>query len=226
MKYTNTVRGTFLARPNRFIAHVQIDGQSQVCHVKNTGRCRELLIPGVTVVLERAQNPSRKTPYDLIAVYKGDKLINIDSQAPNQVVGEWLAEGGFFKNVTLIRPECQYKNSRFDFYIEAEGKKIFAEVKGVTLEQDGVVLFPDAPTERGVKHLRELMEAAKQGYEAYVFFVVQMEDCKYFTPNAETHPEFAEALRLAAQSGVKVMALSCNLGEDSLSINAPVKIKL
>lgn len=226
MKYTNTVRGNFLARPNRFIAHVQIDGQRQVCHVKNTGRCRELLIPGVTVVLERAQNPSRQTPYDLIAVYKGDKLINIDSQAPNRVVGEWLAEGGFFEDVTLIRPECQYKNSRFDFYIEAGGKKIFAEVKGVTLEQDGVVLFPDAPTERGVKHLRELMEAAQQGYEAYVFFVVQMEDCKYFTPNTETHPEFAEALRLAAQSGVKVVTLSCNVGEDSLSINAPVKIKL
>ena len=226
MKYENTVCGKFIDRPNRFIAHAQTEGQIQVCHVKNTGRCRELLIPGVSVVLERASNPQRKTPYDLIAVYKGDKLINIDSQAPNKVIGEWLKEGKFFKNITLIRPECQYKSSRFDFYIEAGGKKIFAEVKGVTLEQDGVVLFPDAPTERGVKHLHELIDAVQNGYEAYIFFVVQMDDCRYFTPNAATHPEFAQALRLAAQSGVNIVALSCNVSENTLSINAPIEIKL
>lgn len=225
MKYTNTKVGTFLARPNRFIAYVEIDGEKQVCHVKNTGRCRELLIPGVTVVLEKAANPHRKTLYDLVAVYKGEKLINIDSQAPNRVIGEWLAGGGL-PGVTYIKPECGYKSSRFDFYLEADGKKIFAEVKGVTLEQDGVVMFPDAPTERGVKHLRELMDAAANGYAAYVFFVVQMEDCRYFTPNAQTHPEFAQTLRLAAQSGVNVTALTCRVSEDGLEIRDAVKIIL
>ena len=226
MKYQNTLRGIFKERPNRFIAHVEVEGQINVCHVKNTGRCRELLVPDATVVLERAANPARKTPYDLIAVYKDGKLINIDSQAPNCVVGEWLAEGGFFRNIALIRPEYTYKSSRFDFYLEADGKKIFAEVKGVTLEQDGVVLFPDAPTERGVKHLHELIDATQNGYEAYIFFVVQMKDCRYFTPNAETHPEFAEALRLAAHRGGPVVALSCNVSENTLSINAPIEIKL
>ena len=142
------------------------------------------------------------------------------------MVGEWLAEGGFFRNIALTRPEYTYKNSRFDFYLEADGKKIFAEVKGVTLEQDGVVLFPDAPTERGVKHLHELIDAVQNGYEAYIFFVVQMDDCRYFTPNAATHPEFAQALRLAAQSGVNIVALSCNVSENTLSINAPIEIKL
>lgn len=226
MKYNNTVTGTFLARPNRFIAHVEVDGTVQVCHVKNTGRCRELLIPGARVVLERASNPQRKTPYDVIAVYKGDRLINMDSQAPNPVLGEWLEKRILFPDLTLIKPECQYKNSRFDFYLEAGERKIFAEVKGVTLEQDGVVLFPDAPTERGVKHLRELMDATRCGYEAYVFFVIQMKDCKYFTPNAATHPQFAETLRQAAAAGVNIVALDCEITEDGMEIRQKVEIIL
>ncbi len=226
MRYTNTVTGIFVARPNRFIAHVKIDGELCVCHVKNTGRCRELLIPGVRVILERSSNTARKTPYDLVAVYKGDMLINIDSQAPNRVMGEWLAEAGYFNNVTLTKPECQYKKSRFDFYLEADGKKIFIEVKGVTLERDGVVLFPDAPTERGVKHINELVDAAQNGFEAYIFFVIQMNDCKYFTPNAETHPEFAQSLRNAEQNGVNIRAVNCNVTENELKIRDFVEIKL
>ncbi len=226
MKYNNTVPGIFLARPNRFIAHVEVDGAVQVCHVKNTGRCRELLIPGVRVILQPASNPQRKTPYDVIAVYKGDRLINIDSQAPNPTLGEWLEKGILFPDLTLIRPECQYKSSRFDFYLEAGERRIFAEVKGVTLEQDGVVLFPDAPTERGVKHLRELMDAARSGYEAYIFFVIQMKGCKYFTPNAATHPEFAQALRQAAAAGVNIVALDCEITEDSMEIRDRVEIFL
>ena len=226
MKYSNTVTGSFIARPNRFIAHVEVDGEVQVCHVKNTGRCRELLVPGVRVVLQRASNPDRKTPYDVIAVYKGDRLINMDSQAPNPVLGEWLSKGILFPDLTLIKPECQYKNSRFDFYLEAGERKIFAEVKGVTLERDGVVLFPDAPTERGVKHLRELMDAAENGYEAYVFFVIQMKDCKYFTPNAATHPEFAHTLRQAAAAGVNIIALDCIISEDSMEIGGRVDVIL
>ena len=201
MKYKNVVRGSFISRPNRFIANVDIDGKIEVCHVKNTGRCRELLLPGVEVFLERSDKPERRTKYDLIAVKKGKMLINIDSQAPNKVFGEWIRRGDFFKNITLIKPECTYKNSRFDFYIEADGKKIFAEIKGVTLENNGVVLFPDAPTERGVKHLSELIEAKHCGFEAYVFFIIQMKECNYFTPNKETHPEFAEALSIAKRHG-------------------------
>ena len=226
MKYNNTVTGRFIARPNRFIAHVEVDGAVQVCHVKNTGRCRELLTPGARVILQRASNPQRKTPYDVIAVYKGDRLINMDSQAPNPTLGEWLGKRILFPDMTLIKPECQYKNSRFDFYMEAGECKIFAEVKGVTLEQDGVVLFPDAPTERGVKHLRELMDAAECGYEAYVFFVIQMKGCKYFTPNAATHPEFAETLRQAAAAGVNIVALDCHVTENSLEIGDRVQIVL
>lgn len=212
-----------MSRPNRFIAEVEIDGEVKVCHVKNTGRCRELLIKGVRVILERSDNPNRRTEYDLVAVYKGDKLINIDSQAPNAVFGEWLRAGGFGE-VTLIKPECFYKNSRFDFYVETKDKKIFIEVKGVTLEENGVVLFPDAPTERGVKHLTELSEAVGDGYEAYVYFVVQMNDCRYFTPNKKTHPEFAEALRLARDSGVNVRAVKCNVTEEELKIKTDVVV--
>ena len=226
MKYKNTIEGTFISRPNRFIAHVAVDGIEHICHVKNTGRCRELLVPGCRVILEDSNNPLRKTKYDLIAVYKGDKLINMDSQAPNKVVGEWLASGAFSDNVTLIKPEFTYKNSRFDFYIEADGRKIFAEVKGVTLEENGVVLFPDAPTERGVKHVNELIEAVENGYEAYIFFVVQMEKCRYFIPNEKMHPEFAEALRLADQKGVKIRALNCRVTENELNIIGDIDVRL
>ena len=221
MTYKNIKEGIFLSRPNRFIAEVEIDGEVKVCHVKNTGRCRELLIKGVRVLLDRSDNPNRRTEYDLVAVYKGDMLINIDSQAPNAVFGEWLKEGGL-GNVKLIKPECFYKNSRFDFYVETEDKRIFIEVKGVTLEEDGVAMFPDAPTERGVKHLTELSEAVKDGYEAYVYFVVQMNECRYFTPNKKMHPEFAETLKMASDRGVNVRAVKCKVTEDGLKINGDV----
>ena len=221
MTYKNIKEGIYLSRPNRFIAEVEIDGEVKVCHVKNTGRCRELLIKGVRVLLDRSDNPNRRTEYDLVAVYKGDMLINIDSQAPNAVFGEWLKEGGF-GDVKLIKPECFYKNSRFDFYVETEDTSIFIEVKGVTLEEDGVAMFPDAPTERGVKHLTELSEAVKDGYEAYVYFVVQMNECRYFTPNKKMHPEFAETLKMASDSGVNVRAVKCKVTEDGLKINGDV----
>lgn len=226
MKYNNTKEAIFVSRPNRFIAEVEIDGEIKICHVKNTGRCRELLINGVRVVVEKSDSATRKTEYDLIAVYKGDMLINIDSQAPNKVFGEWVANSGYFKNIFFIRPEYTYKNSRLDFYIEADGRKIFVEVKGVTLEENGVVMFPDAPTERGVKHINELVDAKENGYDAYVFFVVQMEKCKYFVPNEETHPEFACALRNAVVHGVKVCAVNCDVKEDELIIDRFVDVIL
>jgi len=224
MKYRNIREGVFIARPNRFIAHVDIGGVTEVCHVKNTGRCRELLIPGVRVILEESDNPSRKTRYDLIAVYKGEELINIDSQAPNKTFGEWASESGFFGENAVVKPESKYKNSRFDFFIRSGERQIYAEVKGVTLEKDGVVLFPDAPTDRGVKHVHELADAAKNGYEAYIFFVVQMKNCLYFTPNRETHPEFADALAEAKENGVIIQALNCTVTPDSMEICNFVKV--
>ena len=218
MKYKNTTAGTFISRPNRFIANVDVGGEIKVCHVKNTGRCRELLTPNAKVILERSDAPARKTEYDLIAVYKGDMLINIDSQAPNKVFGEWTKRVTFFKNVTLIKPEFTYGKSRFDFYIEADGKKILAEIKGVTLEDGGAVLFPDAPTERGVKHVKELIKAKAEGFDSYLFFVIQMRNCRYFTPNRMTHPEFADALLEAKKQGVEIFALNCEVDEASLEI--------
>ena len=226
MKYHRIVKGKFIERPNRFIAHVEIDGKPAVCHVKNTGRCRELLTEGATVILECADNPTRRTAYDLVAVYKGETLIHLDSQSPNRIFGEWVKTSGYFPNLTLVRPECTYQNSRFDFYIEADGRRIFVEVKGVTLEKDGVVMFPDAPTERGAKHLRELAEAVKEGYEAYVFFVIQMESCKYFTPNRETDPAFAAALEKAAEAGVNLRAVTCSVGEDWIKVKEFAEIRM
>ncbi len=226
MKYKNKINGIFIARPNRFIAEVEVDGEKKVCHVKNTGRCRELLIEGVKVILEKTDNPTRKTEYDLIGVYKNNELINIDSQAPNKVFGEWVEKGTYFKNITLIKPECKYKNSRFDYYIEADGRKIFVEVKGVTLEKDGVVLFPDAPTERGVKHINELIDAKENGFDAYIFFVVQMKKCKYFTPNVQTDPKFAEALKLAKNKGVNICCVNCNVCEEGFDIDGFVDVVL
>lgn len=226
MEYKNITRGIFISRPNRFIANVEIDGGIKVCHVKNTGRCRELLIPGVEVFLEHFPGTSRRTEYDLIAVKKGEMLINIDSQAPNKVFGEWVKSSNFFNNLSKIKPEYTYGKSRFDFYIEADGKRILAEIKGVTLERDGIVLFPDAPTERGVKHLKELVEARKQGFEGFIFFIVQMNNCKYFTPNRETHPEFADALSEAKRMGIGVYALSCDVTENSLTIRDFVTVNL
>ncbi|MCL1879976.1 MAG: DNA/RNA nuclease SfsA [Actinomycetia bacterium] len=170
MIYTNTVKATFLSRPNRFIAHAKIGGETAVAHVKNTGRCKELLIPGATVILQESDNPERKTKYDLIAVYKGERLINMDSQAPNKVFLEYVKSGQHIDGITLIKLEAKYGGSRFDFYVEAGQRKIFIEVKGVTLEEDGVVLFPDAPTKRGVKHLNELAECVQEGYETQVVF--------------------------------------------------------
>lgn len=226
MQYQNIVSGGFLDRPNRFIAHVEIDGQIQTVHVKNTGRCKELLVPGATVYLEGSSDPKRKTAWDLIAVEKGDRLINMDSQAPNKVFGEWVAAGGFLPGVTQIKPEIRYGNSRFDFYVETEERGHFVEVKGVTLEENGVVRFPDAPTERGIKHLEELVKATQEGYECWVCFVIQMSDVKHLEPNDTTHPQFGDALRRAAQAGVHVLALECRVERDRLTISGTIPVQL
>ena len=231
MQYPNICSGRFLARPNRFIAHVEVAGRMEACHVKNTGRCRELLVPGNTVYLTESDNPARKTRFDLVAVKKetgaGRLMVNMDSQAPNKVFGEWAAAGGFRPGLTLLRPETKWGNSRFDYYWEDEaGHKGFVEVKGVTLEFDGVVRFPDAPTTRGVKHLEELMAAKKAGYEAAVCFVVQMEGMKYLEPNDATHPEFGAALRRAAAAGVEVLAMECRVTPDTLTVLRPLPVRL
>lgn len=226
MKYTNIISAKFISRPNRFIAEVEIKGKREICHVKNTGRCKELLTPGAQIYVQYADSAARKTKFDLISVIKGDKLINMDSQAPNKVFGEWVESGAFVANITKIKPECRYKNSRFDFYIESGERKIFAEIKGVTLEENGVVMFPDAPTERGVKHINELCECIKDGYEAYIFFVVQMEDCDYFKPNRATHSEFAEALLKAQEAGVQIKAMNCTAAPGELEIDDYVEVRL
>lgn len=226
MQYANVISGKFISRPNRFIANVEIDGKVETVHVKNTGRCRELLVPGATVYLEVSDKPDRKTKYDLIAVEKGSLLINMDSQIPNKVVAEWILESAYFGEVKLFRPEFTYGSSRFDFYLETAEEKILIEVKGVTLENDGVVSFPDAPTERGIKHLRELVAAAKSGFCTYLIFVVQMREAKYFAPNEARHPAFAEALREAVKSGVKPLALTCRVSEDSISAEKFIEIRL
>lgn len=225
MEYQQVVPGAFLARPNRFIAQVEVDGAPVVAHVKNTGRCKELLLPGARVYLERADNPTRKTLYDLIAVEKGPLLINMDAQAPNQVFGEWARDGGI-PGLTLLRPETTWGSSRFDFYWESAAERGFVEVKGVTLEQDGVARFPDAPTLRGVKHLRELTAARQQGYRAAVCFVIQMKGVRSFSPNDATHPEFGDALREAARSGVEVWAYDCRVTPSSLVMADPVPVRL
>lgn len=224
MKYNNIVKGEFVDRPNRFIANVLFDNQVEVCHVKNTGRCKELLVKGATVYLQKSDNPNRKTKYDLIAVQKGERLINMDSQIVNSVAFEFLPN--LFDNIKLIKPEYKYGNSRLDFYVETEIDKILIEVKGVTLENDGTVSFPDAPTERGVKHLKELQKAVTEGYRAYVLFIVQMSDVKYFEPNGKTHPEFAEELKKAKENGVVPLAFDCAVTSHSIEMRKPVLIKL
>ena len=226
MIYNRMVPGTFLERPNRFIAYVEVEGRKETVHVKNTGRCAELLQTGVRVYLQESENPGRKTKWDLIAVEKGSRMVNMDSQIPNKVVKEWLEAGHLFENITRIQPEFTYGNSRFDLYVEADGKRIFIEVKGVTLEQDGVVRFPDAPSDRAVKHVEELKAAVKEGYEAYVFFVIQMKDVRYFTPNMDTHPAFGEALRDAARAGVHVLAYDCEVSSDRIAIADKVPVVL
>ena len=226
MRYTNIMAGKFLARPNRFIAHVEIAGREEIVHVKNTGRCKELLLPGATVYVQHFPEGKRKTKYDLIAVEKQNRLINMDSQAPNKVVQEWLMEQEPFGKITYLKPECKHGDSRFDFYLETEAKKMFIEVKGVTLEEKGVVMFPDAPTERGVKHVQELCHCLEQGYEAAIVFVVQMSGMRYFTPNRRTHAAFAEALERAEACGVRMLALSCEVTPESLAINGEIPIHL
>lgn len=224
MTYGTVIQGHFLKRPNRFIAHVETQDGVQICHVKNTGRCRELLVPGAVVYLEESPNPNRKTKYDLIAVEKGDLLINMDSQAPNQVAEEYLPR--LFPDMTGWRREFTWGSSRFDFRVETPEKTWFMEVKGVTLEENGVVLFPDAPTQRGVKHLRELCRCQEEGYGACVLFVVQMSGVRYFTPNRHTHPEFAQALEEAALQGVRLEAVDCLVTPQSLIPGEPVEIRL
>ena len=226
MHYKNIVEGRFLERPNRFIARVKLEGRTETVHVKNTGRCRELLVPDAKVYLEKSGNPDRSTAYDLVAVEKAGRIVNMDSQAPNKAVEEWLRKGGLFPDVTLLRPETKYGNSRFDFYVETEREKVFIEVKGVTLEEDGVVRFPDAPSDRAVKHVGELAEAKRSGYRVFVLFVIQMERVKYFTPNRSTHPEFAQALCMAAESGVEILAYDCKVMPDSMTIKTPVPVIL
>ena len=227
MKYNKTIRAVFHSRPNRFIAHVYVDGVLETVHVKNTGRCKELLVPGATVILEVSDNPARKTKYDLIAVYKeGLGLVNMDSQAPNTVVGEWLRESGHFPELTLVKPEYTYGASRVDFYFEYAGKRALMEVKGCTLEREGIGYFPDAPTERGAKHLRGLTELRKEGYGAYVLFVIQMADVKYLHSNDTTDPAFGAALREAAAAGVTILAVDCAVTEDSMVLRLPVLVRL
>ena len=225
MNYPNMVMGTFISRPNRFIAHVSIHGQEEICHVKNTGRCQELLTKGVTVWCQHSDNPDRKTKYDLIAVQKGSRLINMDAQAPNAAVREWLLRGGLGE-IEELRPETFHGDSRFDFSFRKDGKLCFLEVKGVTLEQDGICAFPDAPTTRGVKHLQGLTKAVKEGFGAYVLFVIQMEDVRYLHPNDMTDPAFGRALRDAATAGVQIIARDCSVTESTMDIRQPVAVIL
>ena len=226
MRYQNIHKATFLARPNRFIAKVLVEGKEETVHVKNTGRCKELLVPGCTVYLEKSSNPARKTAYDVVAVEKGERLINMDSQAPNRLFEEWARAGHFIPGLTLLRPETTWGRSRFDFYWEVGARKGFLEVKGCTLEEEDWTYFPDAPTERGVKHLEELLLAKKQGYEAAVCFVIQMARVRGFSPNDRTHPAFGEALRKAAAGGVEVLACECRVVPGEVTITAEVPVEL
>ncbi len=231
MKYNNIIKAEFLRRPNRFIAEVKLGGENLTVHVKNTGRCRELLTRGAAVYLEKADNFSRKTAYDLVAVEKirknGEKiLVNMDSQAPNKIAAEWIPISGLFSQSAKIRREVKYGNSRFDLMVNDSGKDSFIEVKGVTLEENGVAMFPDAPTERGVKHLRELISAVKEGYGAAIIFIIQMKGVSAFRPNGKTHPEFAETLREAAENGVKLYAVDSLVTPDSVVADSLVEIEL
>ena len=232
MKYKGRIKeGVFLSRPNRFIAYVMVDGREEKCHVKNTGRCRELLVPGCKVYLEESENPNRSTRFDLIATEKkiGDSsiLINMDSQAPNSVVEEWLRKGELFGEKIEVKREVTYSDSRFDFSITDESGRItFLEVKGCTLEKNGVVMFPDAPTERGVKHVKELIKAKKEGYGAYILILVQMCGVKYFVPNWDTHPAFGEALREAERNGVVILCYDSIVTSDSITLFKSVPVVL
>ena len=226
MRYEKMEPAVFLERPNRFVAYVEQAGRREICHVKNTGRCRELLVPGAELYVQRSDNPARKTALDLIAVKKGSQWVNMDSQAPNKATAEWRRQGGLGCREITIRPEYKYGDSRFDFFLEADGRKAFMEVKGVTLEEDGIARFPDAPTERGVKHIRELIRCLDAGYEAYVFFVIQMKGVRAFEPNDRTHPAFGEALREAAKKGVQILAYDCVVRPDEMSIDQRIEVWL
>ena len=226
MKYERISKGTFLERPNRFIAYAELAGKTEVIHVKNTGRCAELLIPGASIYVQESDNPARKTKWDLIGVEKGSRMINMDSQVPNLVVKEWIESGHLTSDIRMVRPETAYGNSRFDLYVETGSSRIFIEVKGVTLEEEGVVRFPDAPSDRAVKHLQELEKAVREGYEAYVFFVIQMKGVRYFTPNMDTHPAFCEALKSAKAAGVNILAYDCRVSGDRIEIADPVPVVL
>lgn len=232
MKYNQVVEGTFMERPNRFVARVKIDDAIETVHVKNTGRCRELLIPGSRVFLSKALNPNRKTAFDLVSVYKENALgliggnpllVNIDSQAPNTVFEEYLKAGSFVPEIINIKREVSYGDSRLDFYIQTKDRGIYVEVKGATLEVDGKTMFPDAPTERGIKHINELIKAVEAGYDAYIVFVVQMAGTHSFSPNRKMHPEFADVLQVAYEAGVNILALECEVTQDSLTINTETK---
>ena len=233
MKYAQVKKGIFKARPNRFVAKVEIDGKEHTVHVKNTGRCRELLIPGAVVILEyhpRALERGRKTEYSLVAVYKGKLLINMDSQAPNQAALEWLTDGGFEKALGIrpeqVRREVTYGQSRFDLAFTLRGKPAFMEIKGVTLEENGIAMVPDAPTQRGVKHLEELSKAVEDGFAAYVLFVIQMKGITCFCPNHKMHREFAQALARARKAGVTVMAYDCLVKEDGFLLDQSVRVEI
>ena len=226
MRYKETEKAVFLKRPNRFIAEVEIQGKRETVHVKNTGRCKELLIPGTEVILEKSGNPNRKTKYDLICVNKQGRLINMDSQIPNKAAEEWIRKGGLFPEEVSIRPEKKYGNSRFDLYVESPVRRAFVEVKGVTLEEDNVVRFPDAPTVRGIKHVEELIHCMEEGYEAYLLLVIQMKGVKKFMPNCDTQPEFGQALIKAEKAGVKIIARDCLVTEDTIEIQEEVPVDL
>lgn len=226
MKYETIKKATFLSRPNRFIAQVELDGEIETVHVKNTGRCKELLIPGTSIILEESKNPDRKTKYDLICVKKQDRWINMDSQIPNKAAIEWIQKGNLFPEKVKLYPERKYGNSRFDIYAESPVRRAFIEVKGVTLEEENIARFPDAPTQRGVKHIEELMNCLKEGYEAYLLFVIQMKGIRKFEPNWDTHREFGETLNAAREAGVKILACDCLITEDSIEIQDPVPIDL
>ena len=226
MRYDHIVPGIFINRPNRFVAYCEIDGKTEKCHVKNTGRCKELLVNGATVFLSVPVNPKRSTKYDLIAVMKGDRLVNMDSQIPNAAAAESLRKIPIFSEVTEIRREYTCGNSRIDIYAEDRENRYLVEVKGVTLEDNGVVRFPDAPTERGVKHIRELIGSLKDGYVPCLLFVIQMEDVLYFEPNRATDPDFADALKEAKGAGVNIFAYTCKVTPDSMVLDSPVEVRV
>lgn len=226
MKYNNIYEGVFINRPNRFVANVLINGNMEMVHVKNTGRCKEILVQGTKVYLEKSNNPHRKTKYSIVSAYKGNKLINIDSQVPNDVVFESINSGkiDMFKDIVSLKREVSYGNSRFDLFFERENKKGFIEIKGVTLEVDSLSLFPDAPTERGKKHVDEMVKAVQEGYEGYIFFLIQMDDINFFTPNINMDKNFSESLLTAKKSGVKILAYNSIVTKDEIVLDKQVKV--